>query len=262
MSPAEHALCGALAGTLAACTAPGPLRGRGPWVFWTTAGALAPDLDAVSLLFSHAIYFGDAWYSHRQFLHSILGCAFLAVLLPSLASFARRTGSLARLAPHRGLKSARAPTARETSGKVAARAVFAGGLLHLLGDLPTPPGPWGGLPIFFPLGMRAGGWSRIGWINAALVYLLSAAALAAGALLAARVRAPSRWRPRLRAGAGGVAALALAGAVGFAAASRYESFAQWRAWQARFVPAAWIDALHHSGRWAAVFWEREVLRAP
>ena len=86
MSPAEHALCGALAGTLAACAAPGPLRGRGRWVLWTAAGALAPDLDAASLLFSHAIYFGGAWYSHRQFLHSILGCAFLALLLPALAT--------------------------------------------------------------------------------------------------------------------------------------------------------------------------------
>jgi membrane-bound metal-dependent hydrolase YbcI (DUF457 family) len=248
LSPVEHALTGALAGTIAACAWPGPLRRRGRWIAWTTIGALAPDLDSVSLLFSHRVYFGSAWYSHRQFLHSILGCAFLAMLIPSMAAaiFARRLDRVTRAAFLR----------------VASRALFAGGMVHLAGDLPTPPGPWGGMPVFFPLGVREGGWSRIGWYNAVLIYLLGTAALAAGALLLAYALAPDRARPWLRAGAAVVAVLALATTVWFGAVSRYENLPQWRAWQARFVPAIWIDALHHSGRFAAVFWQREVLRMP
>ena len=248
MSPVEHALTGALAGTIAVCAWPGPLRGRGRWIAWTTIGALAPDLDSISLLFSHRIYFGSAWYSHRQFLHSILGCAFLAMLIPSLAAtlFGRRMDGAARAGFLR----------------VASRALFAGGMVHLAGDLPTPPGPWGGLPVFFPLGIRLGGWSRIGWVNAALAILLGTAVLAAAALLLAHALAPDRARPWLRAGAAAVSALALAATVWFGAVSHYENFTQWRAWQARFVPAIWIDAIHHTGRFAAVFWQREVLRMP
>ena len=248
MSPVEHAFTGTLAGTIAACAWPGPLRGRGRWIAWMTIGAMGPDLDAVSLLFSHRIYFGTAWYSHRQFLHSILGCVFLAMLLPSLVVSVRGKGP--------------APDARARVLRVGFRACFAGGLLHLLGDLPTPPGPWGGLPVFFPLGIREGGWSHVGWYNAVLVYLLGTAALAAGALLLAYALAPERPRVWLRAGAASVAALALGATLWFAAISRYEDMAQWRAWQARFVPAIWIDALHHTGRFAAVFWQREVLRVP
>ncbi len=248
MSPVEHALTGALAGTIAACLWPGPLRGRGRWIAWTAVGALAPDLDSASLLFSHRIYFGTAWYSHRQFLHSILGCAFLAMLIPSVtaAIFGRRLD----------------PAARAGFLRVASRALFAGGLLHLAGDLPTPPGPWGGLPVFFPLGVRLGGWSRIGWVNAALAILLATAALATASLLLAHALAPDRVRPWLRGGAAAVAGLALSATIWFGAVSRYESFTQWRDWQARFVPGIWIDAIHHSGRFAAVFWQREVLRGP
>ncbi len=248
MSPVEHALTGALAGTIAACAWPGPLRGRGRWIAWTTIGALAPDLDSLSLLFSHRIYFGSAWYSHRQFLHSILGCAFLAMLIPSMA--ASVIG--------RGMDAA----TRAGVLRVASRALFAGGILHLLGDLPTPPGPWGGLPVFFPLGIREGGWSRIGWVNEVLIYLLGTAGLAAGALVLAYALGPDRARPWLRSGAASVASLALATTVWFGSVSRYENFAQWRAWQARFVPVLWVDALHHTGRFAAVFWQREVLRVP
>jgi membrane-bound metal-dependent hydrolase YbcI (DUF457 family) len=246
MSPVEHALTGMLASTLAASAWPGPLRGRGRWIAWTTIGAMAPDLDALSLLFSHRIYFGSAWYSHRQFLHSIFGCAFLAMLLPALVTALGNPG--------------RDERARILG--VGSRAVFAGGLIHLLGDLPTPPGPWGGLPLFFPLPIRVGGWGHLGWVNAVIFYFLAAAALAVAGLTVARRAVSGAARGWLRGAAAAVAAVALVGTVWFAAISRYEGFNQWRAWQSRFIPAIWVDGFYHAGRFAAVFWEREVVRLP
>ena len=246
MSPVEHALSGVLASSLAASAWPGPLRDRGRWVLWTTIGVLCPDLDAVTLLFNHNVYFGSAWYSHRQFLHSILGCAFLAMLLPSVVTVVRR-----RDAPIE-------ECARIL--KIRARAIFAGGLLHLLSDLPTPPGPWDGLPIFFPLAFRAGGWSHLGWVNAALFYFLASAALAVGGLAIAHRSAPAAARAWLRGAAGAVAAMAIGGTVWFIGVSHYESFDQWRAWQSRFIPVLWVDGFYHTGRYAAVLWQREVLR--
>jgi len=249
VTPPEHALTGALAGALLAYGLPGEPELRLPRVAWLTAGAVVPDLDALSLLFSHSSYFGAAWYSHRGFLHSIAGCALLALLLPALVRALRsRVGA--------------APPAGRPPLAVAASAVFVGGLVHLAGDLPTPPGPWAGIPLFFPLtplAVRFGGWSHLGWVNAALLYLLGAAVLAAGTLAAARSVAPPRVRPWLRAGVVGVAALALGGTVWFAAISRYEDFDQWRLWQARFIPLVWIDAVDDLGRPASVFWDREVL---
>ncbi len=246
MTPPEHALTGALAATLAAAAWPGAIRGRGRWVAWATAGALAPDLDALSLLFSHTTYFGFAWYAHRAFLHSLAGCAALAMLMPALLAAA-------------GFGRARDPALRARAVRTGAMSAFAGGLIHLVGDLPTPPGPWGGIPLFFPLPARFGGWSHLGWVNAALFYLLGAAALAAGALAAAHSLSPRAGRPWLRASLAGVAGLALAGTVWFTSISRYEGPAQWRLWQARFIPVVWIDALHDAGRGATVFWEREIL---
>jgi hypothetical protein len=141
-------------------------------------------------------------------------------------------------------------------------AAFGGGVIHLAGDLPTPPDPWGGIPLFFPLAARFGGWSHLGWVNEALFYLLGAAALAAGALAAAHHLSPPAGKPWLRAALAAVAGLALVGTVWFASISHYEGPAQWRSWQARFIPVVWIDALHGVERGAAVLWEREVLSLP
>jgi membrane-bound metal-dependent hydrolase YbcI (DUF457 family) len=246
VTPPAHALTGALAGTLVAYALPGDPDRRLPLVAWVTVGAVAPDVDALSLLFDHATYFGAAWYSHRAFFHSIAGCAFMAFLLPAL------------LRALRGALGTRSGTGR-AGRRAASLAVFAGGLIHLAGDLPTPPGSWAGLPLFFPLPERFGGWSHLGWVNAVLLCLLAAAALAAGTLAAARSLAPPRLRPWLRGAVVGVAALALGWTIWFAAVSRYEDFDQWRRWQARFVPLVWIDAVHALGRPAGVFWNREVI---
>ncbi len=246
MSPPGHALSGLLAVTAAVYALPGTPEGRHRLILWAVFGSLAPDIDAVSLLFSHDTYFGLAWYSHRGFLHSLAGCALVAMLFPRILHSLRSRGS-------RGVPPGGA------SLRASALATFAGGLVHLIGDLPTPPGSWGGLPLFFPLPLRVGGWSHIGWINAALLYLLGAGALAAGALAAAHHRAPPAYRPWLRGCVIGVSGLALAGTLWFSAISRYEGTLQWRAWQARFIPVVWIDALHELGRPTGVFWEREVL---
>ncbi|MDP3937743.1 MAG: metal-dependent hydrolase, partial [Deltaproteobacteria bacterium] len=169
MTPPEHALTGALAGTLLVYGLPGEPERRLSLVAWVALGALAPDVDALSLLFSHATYFGSAWYSHRVFFHSLAGCAVLAavlgVALPALFASLRTTSPIR-------------PPARPVPSVARVLALFAGGLVHLAGDLPTPPGPWSGIPLLFPLPGRFGGWSHLGWVNAVLIYLLGAAALA------------------------------------------------------------------------------------
>jgi len=67
--------------------------------------------------------------------------------------------------------------------------VFIGYTVHFLGDLPTPPGPWGGINLFWPSKEMSGGWGLIWWHNWYIIYLairfmimFSVVALVAGIL--------------------------------------------------------------------------------
>ena len=145
-------------------------------------GGVLPEIDALSLRsgfdrtigqwlgLKHSgvdIYFGSEWYSHQAFFHSLLGLALVTGTLWWLASFfytymmrhARDLGQAAHyLAPY-------------------FIALGSGYLLHLMLDLFTPAGPWGGIQLFFPLDRYVGGWGMIWWWNNYDIFLLLMMAL-------------------------------------------------------------------------------------
>ena len=200
-------------------------------------GAMLPDSDAVTNLLGGAYYFSDAWYGHRQASHSILGTLVLALVaaLPLARRHARHG------IPFRGGYAA------------LVMAFWAGGLLHMAGDVFTLRRP---LPVFWPLDMEFGALGHIGWFSPYLLWLfLAAIALDLAGRFTARFAAQFSERPGARPAHGGRFAGWRAGVTwgmyafaawrwaAFLVQSRYESNAQWWAYQHSLLPAALVDPL-------------------
>jgi membrane-bound metal-dependent hydrolase YbcI (DUF457 family) len=188
-------------------------------------GAMAPDLDILTrLLAGRGAYFSGAWYGHRGLTHSLLGTLLLALLAAALLW--RPAG--ARAAPRPWV-----------AGAWLAGCAWAGGLLHLLGDVFTPGWP---LPLFWPWPERFGALRHIGWISPYLLWLFLSA-IALGTLAArggARVEALRRWAPAL---AWAVYALAAYRWLSFMVRSRYTSWDEWMAYQQAMLPDALVRPL-------------------
>lgn len=201
-------------------------------------GTLLPDLDAISVLFDHATYYSRNWYSHRGMLHSPLG------VLPLVALVSFLIGGRGRARPR----------------AACALWLYLGALLHLLEDLPTPRGPWGGLMLLFPFSMRRfGGWSHIYWQNEFLMVLFSLGAVGSAALLAflARSNEPARARLANLLVAGDM--LVLGAGLIFVALSRYESPDAWESYQRRLLPETLYEAAHSLNRVVRSIWSKEIL---
>lgn len=139
---------------------------------------MLPDIDAISLWsrfdqtigsflhLSHTgrnIYFSNYWYSHHNFTHSLVGGLLITsclVLLPSLPVLVYPKSNDTR-ASFRGLA-------------VYWLAAFAGYVMHLVGDLPTPSHTWGGIKLFWPLPQAIGGTGHIWWWNNYDIFLILA----------------------------------------------------------------------------------------
>jgi len=214
-------VCGRVAMPLLRRRAPVSERAMG-WAFFI--GAMLPDLDALGTLFGGWIYFSDAWYGHRQASHSILGTLLLALAAALLLR----------------------PWLTRDRAVSAARALpwlvgcfWAGGLLHLVGDVVTPRRP---LPVFWPLDVRFGAWSHIGWFSPYLLWLF-VATLFIDALLRSGARRLSALRPWQGPVAWGVYALAVWRWGHYLVTSRYESGWQWADYQLSLLPAAMVHPL-------------------
>ncbi len=129
--------------------------------------ALLPDIDGLSIAFNHKVYFGKKWYSHHMFTHSFIGALvlsfiiavfyyFFATVIQGVRNLFRREK---RLLENRGMRFLGAWLAS-----------FIGCIVHFLGDLPTPPGPWQGIALMWPSTAHYGGWSNIFWHNWYLIY--------------------------------------------------------------------------------------------
>lgn len=201
------------------------------WAFFF--GAMLPDSDAVMILFGSDYYFSADWFGHRRASHSVLGTLLLALFaaLPMARWHARRGTAVFRVA-----YASLVP------------AFWAGGLLHLVGDVVTPRRP---LPLFWPVDFEYGALSHIGWFSPYLLWLF----LAAIAIDVA-VRFSARWGgqgspPRRQGGLAGWRAGAVWGVYAFTAwrwidylvESRYESNEQWWAYQHSLLPASLVDPL-------------------
>jgi membrane-bound metal-dependent hydrolase YbcI (DUF457 family) len=189
-------------------------------------GAMAPDLDIVTRgLAGRAAYFSDAWYGHRGASHSILGTLLLGLAVAAVLSAWR---------PARGHGRPRGRAGHAWLGGCA----WAGGLLHILGDLFTPRRP---MPVLWPLPERFGALGHIGWFSPYLLTLfVTTLALGwAGRRLLPRLTG-LRW-----AGAAVWTLHALASYrwVHYMLVSRYETAEQWQAYQEALLPRVMVVPL-------------------
>jgi membrane-bound metal-dependent hydrolase YbcI (DUF457 family) len=215
-------VCGQVAMPLLRRRSPVAPRALG-WAFFL--GAMLPDGDiAVRLLAGRGAYFSSAWYGHRGASHSLLGTLVLGLLCAAV---------LQRLLVPREHERPRQAYAW------LAGCAWAGGIIHLFGDLFTPG--WQ-LPLFWPLAERFGAWRHIGWFSPYLLWLfLAAIALAQLAHWALGRREGLRgWAPAL---AWGLYALAGARWVSFLVSSRYEGWEQWMALQQQLLPEVLVTPL-------------------
>jgi len=145
-------------------------------------GSLLPEIDSLTsweyfdqtigawLGFSQTgaqIYFGDSWLGHQGFFHSLLALVFFTGLFWWMASFL-----YARI-------MRAAPNIWSAGGYLRPYFVaFALGFaFHLIADLFTPSGAWGGLRLFFPFEVRVGGWGYLWWWNNYDIFLILIGAL-------------------------------------------------------------------------------------
>lgn len=115
------------------------------------AGAMLPDLDGVSIFFNHSVYYSSFWYSHHGALHSLFGIIPVSILVSLLITrVGRRVFENKFLHSHLSIFGL----------------LYIGSVIHILEDLPCPPGPWQGLMVFWPLSTeRYGGWGNIWWLD-------------------------------------------------------------------------------------------------
>lgn len=179
MTPPSHILIGLIAANTAHLGA--GLAGRKlPYLALLTGltiGSVMPDFDYVSHLWD-GYFTADIWTGHRGITHSILGTAVMAAIFGLILT-------LWDLIRGRSLS---------TGFKLYFGGLFAGGVLHIVADLPGPDGLWDGIPVFFPVMKdgefaRSGGWNLIGWYDLEVIYrLLLAAGGSTGLLILAKIR--------------------------------------------------------------------------
>jgi len=207
-------VCGRVAMPLLERVSPLSRRAMG-WAFFL--GAMMPDGDfIVRVIAGRGAYFSGAWYGHRQITHSFLGTLLLALLVAALlfGPWLWRSG------------------ARWRGYAWATGCLWAGGMLHLLGDLVTPARP---LRLLWPLEGHWGGWSHIGWFSPYLLAMFLAVLLG-DALLAVWARRGEAARTWANAASWLMFAAAAWRWLHYLAISRYESPEQWRAYQAALLP--------------------------
>lgn len=169
MTPIDHCATGIAAGGIVAPLLNKafkiPYRALVPIYF---ISSILPDIDGLSLLVSKAAYFGKQWYSHHMAAHSFLGAAFFSALI-ALVYIVIAISSRGVINLFRRDKIPLEYRIRRTIG--AFIAAFIGYAVHFAGDIPTPPGPWGGIALLWPDPKMYGGWSRINWHNWYLIYI-------------------------------------------------------------------------------------------
>ena len=171
-----HTLSGLLFGTVAASfTSENGWKKKAGVIISGGTGGCLPDIDGISLwsgfdstvgrffqlsLSGHEIYFSKLWYSHHGFFHSIAAiCSYISIWVI--------------------VKSIISPTKIKTSlHHIMLIVAFAVGyFIHILEDMPTPDGSWGGVNIFWPSSQWVGGTGQIWWWNNYDIFLIVLSAL-------------------------------------------------------------------------------------
>ncbi len=173
-----HTLSGvAVAGAVAALSNK-PLSKKAVLLCCGAMGAILPDIDTITLwsrfdavigtcldmpAHGSSIYFGNYWYSHHNWTHSLAAGA-LGILMIGLIAYIGRcffakTSSLSSFA-------------RTQAGYLLV--FFLGYSMHLLGDLPTPGHTWRGIKLFWPMVVPVGGTGHLWWWNNYDIFILFA----------------------------------------------------------------------------------------
>ncbi|MCP3888695.1 MAG: metal-dependent hydrolase [Desulfobulbaceae bacterium] len=173
-----HTLSGIAVATIVASFSKLEIWQKSVIVFCGGIGGALPDIDTISLWsrfdstigpFFHLphqgvdIYYGNFWYSHHNFAHSLVGgliiTSCLFVLLSLLFIICTKTNGQKNIF-------------RRLS--VYWTALFLGYVIHLIGDLPTPSLTWGGIKLFWPLPAAIGGNGLIWWWNNYDIFIITA----------------------------------------------------------------------------------------
>jgi membrane-bound metal-dependent hydrolase YbcI (DUF457 family) len=182
-----HAISGLAVGTTVAGISQKRKIGMLKIIGFSGVGAILPDIDAISMwskfdsifgkLFSlnysgRTIYSMKLWYSHHGFFHSITAALLFAFLL-----------GLVFYLFNKKLNNSFSSVLKNNLPVLIG--FFAGFLIHLLEDMPTPNGSWGGVRLFFPLKTYIGGSGDIWWWNNYDIFLIAFAVLMMNCLILA-----------------------------------------------------------------------------
>jgi len=178
-----HTLSGIAVGTVIAGFSSQRLKEKSNILLFSGLGGAFPDIDAISLWpgfdktfgkffgLSHAgkdIYVSKYWYSHHGFFHSLLASILFALIIGFLLRiFQKKTTFINSLKDH----------------SLILTGFIAGFILHLLEDMPTPIGAWGGVRLFWPLKIYIGGWGNIWWWNNYDIFLMVVGVIALNLLI-------------------------------------------------------------------------------
>jgi inner membrane protein len=171
-----HTLSGAAAASAIAAFSSRSLKDKFLMIGCGAAGAMLPDLDAVTRWpdfdavigkaagLSQAgrdIYCGHHWYSHHNFMHSLAAAVMFTI-----------AGALIAFLYCRRRSEGRSAFVFILSIRGFLLSFFFGYLMHLLGDLPTPDSIWKGIKLFWPLATPVGGYGYIWWWNNYDIFLV------------------------------------------------------------------------------------------
>ena len=158
-------------------------------------GGLLPDVDAISLWSKfdttigkwlhlshpgHVIYSEKFWYSHHGFTHSIFAPVLYGLVFVLFAFLLKKI-----------------TIQSYTSWVLPLSAFLLAYWIHLLEDLPTPDGPWGGIRLFFPSTTYVGGTGQIWWWNNYDIFLLAFSLLIANWIIHLLLRKKEIWKTRV-----------------------------------------------------------------
>lgn len=169
-----HTLCGVAVGTVVASFSNKTWKDKMTIFTVSAIGGAISDIDAISMWskfdatfgkvfhFSHSgkdIYTEKFWYSHHAFFHSIIGGLFLTLLIGFIFYLLNQK------------KNKNLITSFQNNFLILI-GFFGGFFLHLLCDMPTPNGAWGGVNLFFPSKTYIGGTGQIWWWNNYDIFLI------------------------------------------------------------------------------------------
>ncbi len=171
----SHTLTGIAVGTVIASFSKRGLKDKATLLGIGALGGALPDFDAISLwskfdsviggplnlqYSGKEIYFSKLWYSHHGAFHSILAPILLLILFTLLMMILKKLNAKGKTLDFLIKLKLRYAT------------FFGAFLFHLLEDMPTPSGVWGGVNLIFPNKEYLGGFGKIWWWNNYDIFLI------------------------------------------------------------------------------------------